>query len=128
LKKSPASSSSELIAREILTALADHDVDGELARVVDHDVRFGVSLDDGDGDGWPVLRTKLMDADILVIATPIWMGQPASVCKMVSNASTPSCPRPTTKGAHSPTARSPSSASSATRTARTTPPPRCSRR
>ena len=42
LKKSPAPSSSDLIAREILAALADHDVAGDLIRVVDHDVRFGV--------------------------------------------------------------------------------------
>ncbi|SES00448.1 Multimeric flavodoxin WrbA [Lentzea xinjiangensis] len=83
LKKSPAGSSSELIAREILAALADHDVDGDLVRVVDHDVRFGVSLDEGDGDGWPGLHERIMAADILVIATPIWMGQPSSVCKMV---------------------------------------------
>ena len=56
---------------------------GELVRVVDHDVRFGVSTDEGDGDQWPVLRGKMLEADILVIATPIWMGQPASVCKLV---------------------------------------------
>ena len=52
LKKSPAESSSELLGREILTALADHDTDGELVRVVDHAVRFGVSTDEGDGDEW----------------------------------------------------------------------------
>ncbi len=83
LKKSPTSSSSELIAREILTALADHDIDGSLIRVVDHDVRFGVSTDEGDGDAWPRLREQVLAADILVMATPIWMGQPSSVCKMV---------------------------------------------
>ncbi|MFD3401481.1 flavodoxin family protein [Kribbella sp. NPDC058693] len=83
LRKSPAKSSSELIGRELLTALADHDVDGELVRVADHDVRFGVSADEGDGDEWPALRAKMLAADILIIATPIWMGQPASVCKMV---------------------------------------------
>jgi multimeric flavodoxin WrbA len=87
LKKSPAPSSSELIARELLTALADHDVeydgDRDVVRVVDHDIRFGVSTDEGDGDEWPQLRQRLLDADILVLTTPIWMGQPASVCKMV---------------------------------------------
>jgi multimeric flavodoxin WrbA len=83
LKKSPASSSSELIAREILTALADHDVDGDVVRVVDQDVRFGVSIDEGDGDGWPRIREQLLAADILVLAVPIWMGQPSSVAKMV---------------------------------------------
>jgi multimeric flavodoxin WrbA len=83
LKRSPAPSSSELLGREVLAALADHDVDGELIRVVDHDVRFGVSTDEGDGDGWPAIRAKILAADILVLATPIWMGQPSSVSKMV---------------------------------------------
>jgi multimeric flavodoxin WrbA len=83
LKPSPAPSSSEFLGREVLAALADHDVDGELVRVTDHRVKFGVSTDEGDGDEWPGIRAKLMNAHILVIATPIWMGQPASVCKMV---------------------------------------------
>ncbi len=83
LKPSPAPSSSELLGREVLTALADHDVTGEVIRVVDRNVRFGVSTDEGDGDGWPELRARILQAQILVIATPIWMGQPSSVCKMV---------------------------------------------
>ncbi len=83
LKQSPAESSSELLGREVLAALADHDVDGEIIRVVDHHVRFGVSTDEGDGDEWPQIRQKILDSDILVIATPIWMGQPASPCKIV---------------------------------------------
>ena len=71
LKKSPTPSSSDLIAREILAALADHDVDGDVIRIVDHDVRFGVSTDEGDGDAWPQIREQVMAADILVMATPI---------------------------------------------------------
>ncbi len=82
LKRSPAESSSVLIARQLLDELAGHGVTGELVRVVDHDVKFGVSLDEGDGDGWPDIRSKIMAADILVMTTPIWMGQPSSVCKM----------------------------------------------
>jgi multimeric flavodoxin WrbA len=83
LKKSPSRSSSDLIGQRVLEALGDHEVTGEVVRVVDHPVRFGVSADEGDGDGWPAIRSKMLDADILVIATPIWMGQPASVCKLV---------------------------------------------
>lgn len=83
LKPSPAPSSAELLGREVLTALADHDVDGDVVRVVDHDVRFGVSTDEGDGDAWPLIRAKLLEAQLLIIATPIWLGQPSSVCKMV---------------------------------------------
>lgn len=82
LKPSPEDSSSVKIAQEVLDALAEHDVSGELVRIVDHGVRFGVGTDEGDGDGWPEIREQMLAADILVIATPIWMGQPSSVCKM----------------------------------------------
>jgi multimeric flavodoxin WrbA len=104
LKKSPAPSSSVLIGQDVLDALAEHDVTGELVRVVDHDVRYGVSTDEGDGDEWPAIREKLLAADILVIATPIWMGQPASVCKVVMErldaelSETDASGRPTTYG------------------------------
>jgi multimeric flavodoxin WrbA len=83
LKPSPSESSSQLLGSQVLEALGEHDVEGEVVRVVDHDIRFGVSTDEGDGDEWPALRTKMLAADILVIATPIWMGQPSSVSKMV---------------------------------------------
>jgi multimeric flavodoxin WrbA len=42
-----------------------------------------VSADEGDGDEWPALRARMLSSDILVIATPIWLGQPSSVCKVV---------------------------------------------
>ncbi|MBQ1014444.1 NAD(P)H-dependent oxidoreductase [Micromonospora sp. M51] len=83
LKPSPAPSSADQLGREVLAELATQGVEGEMIRVVDHDVRFGVSTDEGDGDGWPAIRAKLMAAQVLIIATPIWLGQPSSVCKMV---------------------------------------------
>jgi len=83
LKKSPAESSATLIAQEFLDALRDHDVTGEIVRVVDHAVKFGVTTDEGDGDAWPAIREKMLASDILVVSTPIWLGQPSSVAKMV---------------------------------------------
>lgn len=83
LKSSDAPSSSELLARQVLTELATHGCGGEVMRVVDHQVAFGVSIDEGGDDGWPAIRAKMLAADILVIATPVWLGQPSSVCKMV---------------------------------------------
>jgi multimeric flavodoxin WrbA len=83
LKPSPQESSSEALGHEVLDALSGHGVTGELVRVVDHTVRFGVTTDEGEGDEWPLLRQRVLAADILVIATPIWMGQPSSVAKMV---------------------------------------------
>ncbi|GGU35266.1 flavodoxin family protein [Nocardioides albus] len=83
LKRSPAESSSELLGSQVLSALRDQGVSGEMVRVVDHDVRFGVTTDEGDGDQWPQLRERMLAADVLVLVTPIWLGQPSAVCKMV---------------------------------------------
>jgi multimeric flavodoxin WrbA len=83
LKPSPETSSTQLLATQVLEALEQHGAEGEVVRVVDHGVRFGVSTDEGEGDGWPGIRERMLDADILVVAAPIWMGQPSSVCKMV---------------------------------------------
>lgn len=83
LKPSPAESSSQLLATQVMEALSGHDVTGELVRVVDHDVRPGVEADMGDGDAWPGIREKIAAADILVVATPTWVGHLSSVAQRV---------------------------------------------
>jgi multimeric flavodoxin WrbA len=84
LKPSPAPSSTHKLASEVIAALAEAGVtsDGEI-RVVDFDVRPGVETDMGDGDEWPQIRARLLDADILVLATPTWMGHLSSVAARV---------------------------------------------
>ncbi|MFB4419775.1 flavodoxin family protein [Streptomyces sp. QL37] len=83
LNSSPAPSSSHLIADQVMAEFESLGVSGEVVRVADHDIRPGVGLDMGDGDEWPALREKVMAADILLIATPIWLGHPSSVCQRV---------------------------------------------
>ena len=56
---------------------------GETIRLADHDIKPGVSSDEGEGDAWPAVRAKIIAADVLVFGTPIWMGQPSSVAKRV---------------------------------------------
>ena len=81
LSPSPARSSSELLGTQVLDAMRPHGVTGTVIRLVDHDIKPGVEVDMGDGDAWPGIREQVLDADILVLATPIWMGQPSSVTK-----------------------------------------------
>jgi multimeric flavodoxin WrbA len=81
LTPTPGESSSDLIAGQVLDALAGHGVTGERIRLVDFDIRPGVELDMGDGDEWPSIRAKLMAADIVVVATPIWLGQASSIAQ-----------------------------------------------
>lgn len=83
LNPSPAASSSELMARHVLGELANHGVTVSLARVVDYKVKPGIQTDMGEGDEWPALRRRVLDADILVLATPIWMGHPSSIAQRV---------------------------------------------
>ncbi|MBF6136456.1 NAD(P)H-dependent oxidoreductase [Nocardia otitidiscaviarum] len=83
LKKSPADSSSDLLARQILDALATHEVKGQVLRVADYDVLPGVSADEGDGDEWPRLRAEIEASDILVVATPTWVGHMSSIAQRV---------------------------------------------
>ncbi|MCR8899769.1 MULTISPECIES: flavodoxin family protein [Gordonia] len=83
LKPSPASSSSDLIARHLLDALAEQGVTGDVIRAVDHDIRPGVERDMGDGDEWPSILERIQAADILVITTPTWLGHMSSVAQRV---------------------------------------------
>ena len=83
LKATPAPSSTDRMIGVLADALAAHDVTTESIRVVDHDVRPGVESDEGLGDGWPAIRERIVGSDILIVATPIWMGAPSSVAKRV---------------------------------------------
>lgn len=83
LSPSPKKSSSDLLAKEVSDELKKLDVQSNIIRVVDFDVKFGVETDMGGGDEWPKIRDSIVNSDILIISTPIWMGQPSAVTKMV---------------------------------------------
>ena len=83
LKKSPQPSNTEALAQVVVDALEGHGVTCETVRVVDHDVAPGVSSDEGDGDEWPAIHKKLLASEILVLASPTWLGRPSSVAQRV---------------------------------------------
>lgn len=78
LKPSPEVSNTEALAQVLIDALREQGVPSELLRLVDLDIRPGVKTDMGAGDAWPRIHAKLLAADILIVATPTWMGRPAS--------------------------------------------------
>ncbi|MGK9065524.1 flavodoxin family protein [Stutzerimonas chloritidismutans] len=83
LKASPEPSSCELLLNQTLQALSRLGVTGEQIRAVDYNIKPGVTSDEGEGDDWPMIREKVLAADILLLGTPIWLGHPASVCQRV---------------------------------------------
>lgn len=83
LKRAPAESSCQLMAEQLREGFAALGVDGDIVRVVDLDIAPGVDSDMGDGDEWPALRARILDADILVLCTPTWLGHMSSVAQRV---------------------------------------------
>jgi len=79
LKPSPATSSTEALAKVVIAELEKGGAQVDLIRLVDLNIRPGVSGDEGDGDDWPSVDAKLKAASIVVFATPIWLGQMSSI-------------------------------------------------
>ena len=88
LKKSPEPSHTERLMRNSMAIMESAGVSVDMLRVADHDVAFGIYPDmrehGFDTDVWPeVFWPKVRDADILVIGTPIWLGEESSLCRIV---------------------------------------------
>lgn len=83
LNSSPTASSSHTLSDQVMAEFAKLGVEVETVRVVDHDIHPGIAADLGHGDAWPALREKVLEADIVLLATPIWLGHPSSVCQRV---------------------------------------------
>jgi multimeric flavodoxin WrbA len=76
-------SSTQVLLEQLMDALKENGAKGAVVRAVDHNIKPGVKSDEGKGDDWPALRQRVVNADILVMGTPIWLGQPSSVAKRV---------------------------------------------
>ena len=83
LKSSPEPSNTEALLDVVAAAIRHHEVEVDVLRIADYDVKPGVTDDEGDGDEWPQILELVRNAEILVVATPTWLGQPSSVAKRV---------------------------------------------
>ena len=81
LKTSPAPSNTEELAKVLTGQFKADGIESEILRLVDLDIKPGVKSDMGSGDAWPGVREKILAADIVVMATPTWLGQHSSVCQ-----------------------------------------------
>jgi multimeric flavodoxin WrbA len=76
-------SSTQKLLDQLLSAITQYGVAISSARMVDLDIKPGVSADEGEGDDWPAVRQRVLDSNTLVMATPIWMGHPSSLAQRV---------------------------------------------
>lgn len=82
LKRSPEPSNAGALAEVVMASLREEGVITDEVRLADHRIDPGVISEAvADGDEWPALRERILAAEILVIATPTWLGQPSSIAK-----------------------------------------------
>ncbi|MEL0652076.1 flavodoxin family protein [Algibacter sp. TI.3.09] len=85
LKKSPMESHTSKLIEVSKSIMKSEGVSVEDIRFIDHDVATGVYPDmtehGWEKDEWPELFKKIFDADILIVGTPIWLGEKSSIAQ-----------------------------------------------
>jgi len=91
LKPSPTLSHTQGLMDRSKHIMAARGVQIDEFRAVDYDIAPGIYPDmtedvlggNQKSDGWPALGKRILDADILVLGTPIWLGEKSSVATRV---------------------------------------------
>ncbi len=84
IKKSPEVSHTRGLCDDVAKVYKkEHNVQCDFIRVVDYNVPPGLKSDIGDGDEWPIILKKIKEADILIVGTPIWIGNISSIAQRV---------------------------------------------
>ncbi len=82
LKKSPQESHTKTLMKVSKTIMTKENVKVDEIRLVDHQIASGVYSDmteyGWEVDKWPKLSKKVLDADVLIVGTPIWLGEKSS--------------------------------------------------
>ncbi|HVK22154.1 MAG TPA: NAD(P)H-dependent oxidoreductase, partial [Actinokineospora sp.] len=87
LKRSPEVSNTEGLVDVSRKIMEKNGVGVQVIRAIDHDIATGVWPDMTEHgwatDAWPSIYQRVMEADILVVAGPIWLGDNSSIAKLV---------------------------------------------
>ncbi|WP_417231419.1 flavodoxin family protein [Brevundimonas sp.] len=87
LKRSSETSHTQTLMDVAIAIMEAQGVKTTTLRAADLDIPPGVQPDmtehGWDSDGWPAVQKQVMDANILVIGTPIWLGDKSSICTRV---------------------------------------------
>jgi multimeric flavodoxin WrbA len=87
LKQSPEVSHTDGLLRVVRAVMEKHGVSVDSERPIDLDIATGVYPDMTEhgwpSDAWPALYERVQAADILIIGTPIWLGEKSSVSTRV---------------------------------------------
>ncbi|WP_409254101.1 flavodoxin family protein [Bacillus sp. SCS-153A] len=82
LKGGKEQSNTEALIHDVIDIMDKEGVSSEIVRLSDYSISYGITPDAGDGDQWPEVFEKVKEADILVIGTPIWLGEKSSIATL----------------------------------------------
>lgn len=87
LKKTPEASHTRLLLNASAAIMEKNAVSVEHLHLAAHDVPPGVYPDmrkhGWASDEWPAIWPKVMAADILVVGSPLWLGEESSICRVL---------------------------------------------
>ncbi len=87
LKRSPERSHTEGLIDISRAIMEKNGISVDVLRPVDYNIATGVWPDmrehGWEADDWPEIYDKVKAANILVVTTPIWLGEKSSVCTQV---------------------------------------------
>jgi multimeric flavodoxin WrbA len=83
LKSSPQTSNTAQLIEKAVALYQREGAVCEVIRIVDFNVKPGVSSNEGEGDEWPQVFKKIKECDILMIGSPIWVGHTPSTVQRV---------------------------------------------
>jgi multimeric flavodoxin WrbA len=76
-------SHTEVMSEVLIECLRQNRVRSQIVRLVDQQIPAGRKSNMGKGDQWPGILKKILAADIVVFATPIWWGNQSSLMQRV---------------------------------------------
>ncbi|WP_026801271.1 flavodoxin family protein [Pontibacillus halophilus] len=83
LKGSDHQSNTQALAEEVFNHFRELNVEVETIRIADYRLAYGVDYDLGEGDQWPQLFERVKVADIVIVGTPLWLGEKSSVASLL---------------------------------------------
>lgn len=72
-------SHTRVLCEVLIEKFKQYSVESEVERLVEYKILHGVKSNMGKGDEWPKILKKILVADIIIFATPIWWGTHSSL-------------------------------------------------
>ena len=76
-------SHTETLCEVVIECLRENGVRSDMVRLVDRNIPPGTKSNMGSGDDWPGILKRILAAEIIVFATPIWWGIQSSLMQRV---------------------------------------------